>query len=326
MVSIKEVADRAGVSVATVSRVLNDSAGVSAAARKKVLQAAEELGYQPSLLGRHLRRKQTNIILVMLSSLSNTFCAKVIRGIEKEARQNGYQVLISATGHEKELEQSCLDLVRKRLADGVIVLNSSLSAEEMRQFAGQHALVQCCEYIDTQVAPLVSIDNFAAAYEAVRCLADAGRRRIAFLGADEINISTRLRRDGYKKALQDAGLSFDESLLFYSNYGYRHTLSATREFLQTGVELDAIFAISDTMAAAAVSVLKETGRRIPEDVAVIGFDNTEVSYMTEPGLTTVSQPQAELGRAAFRMLLNKLQGRPVEHIFLQHALVKRQSV
>ncbi|MGN1058965.1 MAG: LacI family DNA-binding transcriptional regulator [Clostridia bacterium] len=325
MVNIKDVADKAGVSVATVSRVLNQTGRVSDKSREKVLAAAQALGYQPSLLGRHLRCNRTNIVLVMLSSLSNTFCAKVIRGIEKAAQQAGYRVLIAATGYDREIEQSTLDLVRKRLADGVIVLNSSLSAADMQDFSAQFPLIQCCEYADALQVPYISIDNFAAGYEATSHLIGSGRRRIAFLGVEEQNISSRLRQEGYQKALADHGLPFDSSLVFYSNYGYRHTLTVTEAFIEGGTDFDAVFAISDTMAAAVVNVLKRKKRRVPEAVAVVGFDNTEIAYMTDPDITTIAQPQGELGRQAFAMLAERMNGRPAASLFLPHKLVKRTS-
>lgn len=325
MITIKDVAERAGVSVATVSRVLNHDGSVSAASRQKVINAAETLGYQPNLLGRHLRQKRTNIILVMLASLSNTFCAKVIRGIEKEARQNGYQVLISATGYDTAVEQTDLDLVRKRLADGVIVLNSTLSAEAISEFSAQYPLVQCNEYTDTEKTPYISIDNFAAGYEATTYLLNSGRRHIAFLGVSEQNVSARLRYEGYVKALQDYGIAPDQRLVFNSNYGYRHTEKVMREFLGTKAAFDGLFAISDTMAAAALNTMKQEGICVPQDVAVVGFDDTEIAYMTEPALTTIAQPRSELGREALLMLLERMNGRPVANRFLQHTLVKRTS-
>ncbi len=325
MITIKDVAEYAGVSVATVSRVLNHDGNVSDASSQKVLDAAEALGYQPSLLGRHLRKKRTNIILVMLASLSNSFCAKVVRGIEKEARRCGYQVLISATGYDAAVEQSALDLVRKRLADGVIVLNSTLSAAEMRAFSAQYPLIQCNEYSDTESTPYISIDNFAAGYEATCYLLDNGCRHIAFLGVSEQNISARLRYEGYAKALIDHGLEVSDKLVFYSNYAYQHTVEVMRGFLAEHPQFDGLFAISDTMAAAALNTMKQSGLRVPEDVAVIGFDNTDIAYMTEPTLTTVAQPRTELGREALHMLVERMKGQPVANHILQYTLVKRTS-
>lgn len=325
MITIKDVAARAGVSVATVSRVLNHDSGVSEASRTRVLNAAEMLGYQPSLLGRHLRQKRTNIILVMLASLSNSFCAKVVRSIEKEARRCGYQILISATGYDAVVEQTDLDLVRKRLADGVIVLNSALSAEEIREFSAQYPLVQCNEYTDTKKTPYISIDNFAAGYEATSYLLHNGRQKIAFLGVCEQNISAQLRYEGYVKALRDHGCEPDDGLLLSSNYGYHHTVEIMREFLAKQPKFDGLFAVSDTMAAAALNTMKQSGLCVPDDVAVIGFDNTDIAYMTEPTLTTVAQPRTELGCEALHMLIERMNGRPVVNRILQHTLVKRTS-
>ena len=324
-IGIKDVAKLAGVSTATVSRVLSGTDAVAENTRQKVLAAAEQLGYQPNLLGRHLRCRQTNIILIMLSSLANTFCSKVIRGIEQEAGKNGYHILICATDGVKEKEDTYLNLVRNKLADGAIILNSSLSKEQMQELSGQFPVVQCSEYIDTEHTPFVSIDNRAAAYDAVSYLLAHGRKKIVFFGVSNDLISSKLRFEGYLAALSDHGIPFDKELVVYGNYGFRNATRVIPQFLRQRHPFDGIFALSDQMAAGAISVLKKSQICVPRDVSVIGFDNTEITTIMEPTITTVAQPQKLMGETAFRMLRSLLKKEKPENVILKHQLELRES-
>lgn len=324
-IGIKDVAKYANVSVATVSRVLNGTAAVAEPTREKVLEAAQLLGYSPNLLGKNLRERRTRIVLVMLSSLANTFCSKVIRGIEKEAAKNGYNIMICATGDSKESEQVYLNFVRNKMADGMIILNSTLSGQEMKEYSAQFPVVQCSEYTDTQTTPFVSIDNRAAAYDAVSHLIRSGRRKIAYLGVDNGLISSRLRLEGYRAALSDNGIPFDEDLVLCGNYGYRKAIRVVNDFLKRKIPFDAVFAISDRMAAGSISALRAVGLNVPQEVSVIGFDNTDITYMFEPNITTVAQPQNEMGECAFRLLMQLFEGQQPENVILPHKLIVRDS-
>lgn len=325
LIGIKEVAIEAGVSVATVSRVLNDNAPVSQETKDKVLAAAQKLNYSPNLLGRQLRRMETKIILVMLSSLANTFCSKVIGSIEKAATMHGYHIMVCATNDSKESEQKYLDFVKNKLADGIIILNSTLTGQEMAELSQTVPVVQCCEYIDTVSTPYVSIDNETAAYDTVSFLINKGRKRIAFLGADNHFISSKLRLEGYKGALREHGIAFDKDLLMFGNYGYRNGIFITEKLLERNIPFDALFAISDRMAAGAITALKKKGIKVPRDVEVIGFDNTDITYQFEPNITTVAQPQSKLGATAFELMQKRICGEQTNNIILQHQLVLRNS-
>lgn len=313
------------MSVATVSRVLNKTRHVSEEIEKAVLEAARELGYTPNLLGKNLRQKRTGIILVMMSTLTNSFCSKVVTGIGGEAEKHNYHIMICATNGLPEKEKIYLELVKNRMADGMIVLNSTLSADEMSLDSNHAAIVQCSEYTASENTPFVSIDNRIAAEDACNHLIANGRKRILFVGVDNSLISSRLRLEGYQKALNDHGIPFDEKLVIYSNYGYRNTMRVVDKYLTEGNRFDAVFAISDRMAAGAISALRKHGLTVPEDIEVIGFDNTDIAYMVEPPLTTISQPQTEMGKQAFSLLLEKLNGGEPENVILPHKLIVRKS-
>ena len=318
------MAKEAGVSVATVSRVINNSGLCTKATEKAVLDAIEKLGYKPNLFGKALKQSETKIIMVLLSSIANTFCASVIRSIDKAASKKGYCTMICATEGVKEKESYFLNYAVNGLFDGVIILNCSLSKTEIAEFSKHVPIVQCNEYINRNI-PYVSIDNKKAAYDAVSMLIANGRKNIVFYTVNNSLVSTTQRLIGYKKALADNNLPFNEKLILYGNYGYRNAISVFKDFFNSGIPFDGVFAISDRMAAGAMNVLAENGIKIPEEVEIIGFDNTDISYTSTPKITTVAQPHRDLGENAFYQLENTILGNLTSNIILPHRIVERDS-
>ncbi len=322
--TIQEIAALAGVSVATVSRVINNSKTVSEGTREHVVKVMEEHNYQPNLLGRHLRTQQTKIILVVLTSISNYFCNRVVNGIDEEARKNGYQTLIGMTNDNPEIESSYLDMLRNGLADGAIIMSSTMSEKEMHNLCKRYKVVQCSEYADKK-SPYVTIDNEQAAYDAVSYLISIGRRRIAYCGVKNHMISSKARFDGYARALKENGIDLDWDIVFDGDYGFRSAFKLTKEHIKAGAQFDGLFSISDRMASGAVSAIQSCGLSVPKDVAVVGFDNTDAAYMTNPHLTTVSQPRRELGAEAMKSLLERFEGVMPENKILNHEIILRKS-
>lgn len=325
MASIKDVAKAAGVSVATVSRVINKNGVVTDETRQNVLDAVEKLGYKPNLFGKSLRGRETKIIMVMLSSLANTFCSSVIRSIDKIAGSKGYYTMVCTTDGLAEKESYYINFACNGLFDGIIVLNSTLSAEEMANLSKSIPVVQCNEFTDTENTPYVSIDNEAAAYDAVNLLIENGRKRIVFHTVDNNLISTSERFRGYRRALEENDIPFDKELVVCGNYGYRNAIRVFEDFIATGTEFDAVFAISDRMAAGAMHAVMDSGMKVPYDVEIVGFDNTDISYTSTPQLTTVSQPHFQLGKNAFELLEKVIRKETTENIILQHKIVVRNS-
>lgn len=327
MANIREVAKRAGVSVATVSRVLNNSDLVSEETRERVLKAIKDLNYHPNLLGRNLRRLKTKMVLALMPNVSNPFYARVVKGIEDVAHKNGYNVMLCNTDSDPEREKAYLDLLKNKLADGVILMASVMGKDELTLLAENYPVVQCCEYIEGAGASYVSIDNFSAAYKAVKHLINLGHRRIALITCKNDFISTRQRETGYRKALEDANIEFDENLIKYGDYSFKSGMRAARQLLSLEEKPTAIFAISDIMAIGAIKALKEEGFKAPEDVAVVGFDDISFASMYDPALTTVSQPKYDLGCIAMEVLLKHIEGEleDPQRIFLEHELVIRES-
>lgn len=324
--TIKDVAREAGVSVATISRVLNNSESVSEATREKVMDAIQKTGYQQNLLGRHLRCNKTNIILVMLTSIVNSYCAKLVHSIDDEARKHGYSIMICATDNDRDTEQRYINFLKNKFVDGIIIINTVMNEQEIAELSSSFPVVQCSEYTDSKNTPYVTINNKAAAYDAVNYLIQHGRKRIMHISVDNNCMSSKERLEGYKQALKDNGLEFDENLVLYGNYGYRNAHEITSAYFdKNGVNADGIFAISDKMAAGAVTSVIEKDKKVPDDVMVIGFDNTDITYIYNPTITTIAQPYREIGTAAVKMLLEIFDGKKCENLILKHELKFRET-
>ncbi len=324
--TIKDVAKYAGVSVATISRVLNEPDKVSEDTRNKVLKAVEETGYQQNLFGKHLRCKKTNIILVMLTSVVNSFCAKIVNSIDNEAKKHGYSIMICVTNDDPKTEERYLSYVKNKFVDGMIVINSTMNQQQMSELSSDFPVIQCSEYADPHTTPYVTINNKQAAKDAVNHLIKIGKKDILFIGVDEPNIiSAKERLEGYKEVLNENNIEYDCKKVVFSNFGFRNTQRLMKDYFKNGVNIDAIFAISDKMAAAAIVSLQEKGLKVPEDIIVIGFDNTDISYIFNPTITTVAQPHKEMGKTAFKMLLERINDVKCENHILKHELVIRKS-
>lgn len=312
--------------MATISRVLNEPDKVSEDTKNKVLKAIEETGYQQNLFGKHLRCKKTNIILVMLTSVVNSFCAKIVNSIDNEAKKHGYSIMICVTNDDPKTEDRYLNYVKNKFVDGMIVVNSTMNQQQMASLSSQFPVIQCSEYVDPDTTPYVTINNKQAAKDAVNHLIKNGKKDILLIGVDDPNIiSAKERLDGYKEALKENNIEYDSNKVVFSNYGFRNTQKILMQYFNDEVNIDAVFAISDKMAAAAIVALQQKGLNVPEDLMVIGFDNTDISYIFNPAITTVSQPHKEIGKIAFNMLLDRINDKKCKNHILNHELVIRKS-
>lgn len=327
MPTIKDVARAAQVSVATVSRVLNQDKNVSTQTREKVLAVVQEIGYVTNVLGRNLRKNTTDRVLVLIPSLSNQFLSGVIRGMESEARKLHLQVMISATHNDPELERSYLELLHNHSVDGMILVGSTLPSEELATLSQQYPLVMCSEWEEGIRISAVGIDNERAGYDAVKTLLQSGRERIAMISNQEM-YSARQRTQGYRRALLEAGKPFcPEYLIERYEYTYRAGMLACGKLMALPEPPDAIFAVSDEIAAGVCKKLLQMGLYPGKEVAVFGFDNTTVSKIVTPSVSTVSQPKKKIGETALHLLAEKIENQksPERTILLAHELVLRES-
>ncbi|WP_059103170.1 LacI family DNA-binding transcriptional regulator [Shouchella shacheensis] len=326
MGSIHEVAKHAGVSVATVSRVINNSTRVTEKTKSRVDKAIEELNYEPSILGRNLRTSESKLILVLLPSVANPFYTEIISGIEDTAISRGYHILLCETDSNPEREAIYFNLIRKHVADGVISMDPTVNKERLAELSADHPIVQCSEYDEEGTIPHVTIDNELAAYQAVKHLIKLGQERIALINSDEKFLYARERRRGYEKALVEYGLAVKKEWIYNANkLEFQSGQLAVRNLLSQGEKPTAIFAVSDIFAIGALKEMNIKGMRVPEDMAIIGFDKVSFSNMTHPPLTTVAQPMYRMGSISADMIINKICGKEVESIILDHELIIRDS-
>ncbi|HEY1608055.1 MAG TPA: LacI family DNA-binding transcriptional regulator [Paraburkholderia sp.] len=331
--SITVVAERVGVSVATVSRVLNGHANVRRETRERVLAEIEASGYRVNELARNLRTAESRLLLTMVPDFGNPFYAEIVRGIDAVARQHGYFTLLCDTGADEGRERSYFDLLRRRRADGAICLDpETVQRALLSEFAAESTAlpwVACCEFDPSVGVPYVGIDNYRAAGDAVRHLIARGRKRIALVNSDEQYLYARQRRDGYRDALHEAGLEARDAWRVNVHcLDYAAGAKAAAALMDTGAGApDAIFAVSDTLAVGVINGVRGAGRRVPDDVAVIGFDDLALSAQIDPPLTTIAQPMRELGETAARLLLRRLADprAEVRGVLLPHRLVVRSS-
>lgn len=326
MANIQQVAKQAGVSVATVSRVLNGKDKVSTKTKQKVEEAIQYLNYEPSMLGRNLRNSESRIVLILIPSISNPFYFEVIKGIENMALSQNYSILLCETDSKPEKEEIYFDLVRKKMADGIISMDPAVNVETLKELAENYAIIQCSEYGGGIGIPYVTIDSEEASYHAVKHLIQIGHRKIALMNSDEKFLYARERRMGYERALQEHGIPLDGEYIFYTQeLGFEQGQQTMKKILQLQDRPTAVFAVSDLLAIGALKEINAAGLHVPGDMAVVGFDKIDFSNMTNPALTTVAQPMYKMGTVAARMLIEKIQGKIVDSIVLGHELVIRES-
>lgn len=324
--SIQKIARLAGVSVATVSRVLNNSDTVKASNRERVLQAIKESNYQPNLLARQLRTARSQMILVMVSNIANPFCAEVVKGIEEQAERNGYRILLCHSGSDVERSKSGLTLLSGKIVDGIITMDAFSRLTELAALIGDAPWVQCAEYADSGAVSCVGINDVDAAQSVVNHLVEAGRQRIALINHDLSYKYARLRERGYKAAVYANALEW-QTTEYASELSSSAGKAAMENLLALETRPDAVFAVSDTLAAGAMRAIAQAGLRIPEDIAVVGFDGTELAEMVSPQLTTIEQPSRDIGRRAVDLLLSRIDNPdgPAERVMMDWRYISRAS-
>ncbi len=329
MATITDVAREAGVSVATISRVINNNAKVTPDTRAKVLDAIERLQYQPNVLARNFRRSESRVILVLCPNFTNPYYANVVTGISDTARQSGYSAMFCTTQGDKQLEKDFLDMLKAKRADGAILLATENSERFMMHLAEQHPIVQCSEYFPDAGLSHVSIDNYKAARHAIRYLTGLGHKQIGFITSNDAYLSMNRRLQGYKDALEQAGISFSAELVQYTGEGYHFSngVKAIRNLLALPKPPTAVLCVSDILALGAIRGAEDAKLKIPEDLAVIGFDDVEYATMFKPHITTVRIPCYNLGVSSMEILLNLMKEKKAtcREVVLDFELVVRDS-
>jgi LacI family repressor for deo operon, udp, cdd, tsx, nupC, and nupG len=264
----------------------------------------------------------------MVPDVGNPFYAEIVRGIDRVARQHGYFMLLCDTGADPGRERSYFDLLRRRRADGAICLDPATVQQALAEESGALPWVACCEFDSAVGVPYVGIDNYRAAGDAVRHLLAQGHRRIGLINSDVAYLYARQRQQGYLDALREAGITPDERWRMNLNsLDYEAGASAAALLMTQRDAPSAIFAVSDTLAIGVIHGLRSVGKRVPDDVAVVGFDDISIAAQIDPPLTTIAQPMRELGETAARLLLQRLANplASVPGVLLPHRLMIRGS-
>jgi DNA-binding LacI/PurR family transcriptional regulator len=316
--TLRDIAARAGVAPMTVSRIINRSGYVSAEMRERVQPFIDELEYLPNELARSLKRQHTRVVGILLPDIANPFSAELARSIQQVLLENQYSSFISTTEQSGEAEIAALRAFFEHRVDGIIVATMETKAgdDALRQFIRRGMpIVTIGRALSQLPVDRVTTDNWRGAYEAVEHLISLGHKRIAFIGASLINAGRLRRFQGFADALRDNGITISEELIVgpkadfgpaYSTYeaGYQ----GMRQLIALTTRPSAVFARNDYTAFGAIYAARDQGLSVPDDIAVMGFDNIPMAAYSIPPLTTIEQPTAELGHKAASMLLERLNG------------------
>ena len=329
MATMKDVAERARVSVATVSHVINETRFVSEELRQRVLQAIDEMDYQPDAVARSLRRKETRTIGLIVPDNSNPFFAEVARGIEDVGFEKGYSVILCNSDRNLEKELTYLDTLIAKRVDGIIFIAATAQVEHVKSLieSGMPVVVADRKMPEVEVDSVLA-DNFQGGYEATKHLLDLGHRWIGCISGPWDLTPSADRVAGYKLALNQHGLQADDDLIVRGDYLCQSGEMAVRRFSELSAPPTAIFACNDLMAIGAMKGIQEQGLRVPEDISVVGFDDIALASYLNPPLTTIAQPKYELGKLAAELVIQRTTGsgsREKQEIVLESRLVVRGS-
>lgn len=328
MTTIREVAESAGVSYATVSHVINNTRLVSPETRERVLAAMAALNYRPNALARSLRQGKSNTIGLVLPDSANPFFAEISRSIEDEAFRKGYSVFLCNTELDTQRELFYVDVLSKKQVDGIIFIAAGDQADSLDFLLRRNLpVVMIDRNVPSVELDAVLTDNQLGGLLATQHLLDLGHTRIACIAGPSSITPSAERIIGYRKALEQAGLPYDETLVVRGDYHAQSGLEITHFILNMDPRPTAIFALNDLMALGALRAAAEAGCSVPKDLAVVGYDDLELSRFTNPPLTTIAQPKKEIGVQAVNMLIDRMSQRnkPPTRLVLPPELIVRRS-
>jgi LacI family transcriptional regulator len=331
MATVRDVATRAGVSVATVSRVINETSPVSDKLSARVLAAVDELGYQPNRLARSLRRGETQTLGLIVPNIADPFFAEMARCVENAGTERGYSVIVCSADHNVERELFYVRLLSERQVDGILFVAAQLGKEQTRGVLNQGVPVVV---VDRAMPGLgvdsVLVDNLCGGWLATRHLIELGHHRIACITTSLDTGPFVERYEGYRRALDESGLPVIETLVVRSPQAYdmhERGYEAACNLLSASELPTALFVCNDLMAIGALNAAADRGFQVPGDVSVVGYDDIYVASLVRPALTTIAQPVAETGALATSMLLERVRDPdlPPRNVVLEARLVLRGS-
>ena len=327
--TIKDVAKKAGVSISTVSRVINDSKPVTNEVKQRVLDVIKETGYVPNPLARSLVTKKSQLIGVIVPEVTDTFAAEVLNGIEEISKMYDYDILLANTYSEKDLEVKNINLLRAKQVEGIVMISWDIDKDVvgLLEDSGIPAVYISKTTRDFDIYN-VSINNNSAVKDMTNFLLDRGHKKIALLNTTfQTNLADE-RLTGYRDAIVGRGLKVNEGFIKPCGPTFDDGYMAVKEMLESKVDVDAIFATSDEVAIGAINACFDLGYKVPEDISVVGFYDIEFSKMCRPKLTTVKQPLYDMGAVAIRMIIKMVKGIEIDEkkVELPYTISDRDSV
>ncbi|WP_134704268.1 catabolite control protein A [Ammoniphilus sp. YIM 78166] len=328
-ITIYDVAREAGVSMATVSRVVNGNPNVKPTTRKKVLAAIERLGYRPNAVARGLASKKTTTVGVVIPDIASAFFAELARGIDDIASMYKYNIILCDSDQRLEKEVHLINTLLEKQVDGIVFMGREITDEHLQVFnTSSVPIVLAGTKESSEEHPSVNIDHRQAAYDATMRLIQGGHSRIAMAaGPFQDPLAGVERFEGYRQALKDSNLDFRQEYVISGKLSYEAGLEAAQAFMSLEEPPTAIFAASDETAVGVIHGMQDMGKNVPQDLEVIGFDNIRLSEMVRPKLTTVVQPMYDLGAVAMRLLTKYMNNEKVDNhiVVLPHRIEERQS-
>lgn len=313
-VNIKVVAEKAEVSTATVSRVLRNYPGVRKKTRKKVLKAISDLNYEVNAVARSLRQRKTYTIGVVVGNVLSQFYSIIAKSVEDVAHKYDYNTILCNGDDNPEKELRYLKVLKASRVDGIILTPTGKNADYINWLINSDTKVVLLDrLIDGVKCDAVLVDNENGAYKAVKHLIDQGYRRIGIINGYVDRTTGRGRFNGYLRALKESDISVDESLIKFGNFKKRIGIDLARELLDRPDRPEALFVANIDMTLGAIMTIKEMGLKIPQDIGIVGFDDSEWALILDPPLTVVSQPVYSLASTAAEMLIKKINGENTSH-------------
>lgn len=327
--TIKDIAKKSGVSIATVSRVINGVGGYSKEVEQKVLLIAKELNYRKNENAISLVKNKTNTLGIIMPDLPTSFYRDIVNGIEHEAYLKDYSVILTHAGVGGDRFKESLNLMAERRVDGIVVFSLFLDQKDVEtiKLLKIPIVLLSTEATDSSI-PFIKVDDYSASFAAVNYLIEKGHTDIGLAGVSSKDPVAGLPRiKGYKDALINSDLRIDEELIEFGDFTFEAGKQAMYSYLSNEKIITAVFCVSDETALGVISVCYEKGIKVPEDISVIGYDNSTISYMSTPPITTVDQPFYEMGRLGCKDLLKIIhENKEVKSRIVPFQLVERKSV
>ncbi|MFP4020084.1 MAG: LacI family DNA-binding transcriptional regulator [Halanaerobium sp.] len=332
-IDIYKIADEAGVSKSTVSRVINNKAGVKDSTREKVNRVIQDLNYKPNSSAKGLASKKTNTIGLVISDITDPFFAMFVKGAERKAMEANYNIMLANSHWMVEEELKCVQMFEEGRVDGILMISGG-SEEKLDNYLNNLAsnnldIVVIDRKIKNKKIPKLNSDNLDAGYRATKYLLELGHRKIAHIKGEDIASSdaSKDRVKGYKKALAEAGI--EEEIIYPGYFAREEAYHSTKKLLQDHPEITAIFYASDMMAVGGLKALKDMGLKVPEDISIISIDGLEMAALMDPPITTLAQPAFKMGYLGMEKLIKKLDDQTdnsqIEDSIFKMELIERES-